>query len=100
MSIVTNIAEAKKKVGTVYPKGCTEFVAQALGKPWKKSDEWTKGDLVSAKGAADGIADGQVVGWPGHVCIKISGGFLNCPGPGQAVKENTNMGQALYKYTY
>jgi cell wall-associated NlpC family hydrolase len=92
---------ARSKIGKVYPLGCTGFVADVLGRPQKHSSQWTRGEPVS-KGD---LGAGDVVGWggsgeAGHVLIYDGSVFLNCPGPGQAVKENGSMGQQLYRMTY
>ena len=96
-----NVATARTKIGKVYAMGCTGFVADVLGVPQKHSSEWTRGAKVSK----DNLNAGDVVGWggngeAGHVVIFDGNKFLNCPGPGQAVKDNTSMGQQLYRMTY
>lgn len=96
-----NVGVARSKIGKVYAGGCTGFVADVLGKPQKHSSEWTRGNAVE-KGQLSG---GDVVGWggngaAGHVVIYDGNKFLNCPGPGQAVKENVSMGQQLYRMSY
>ena len=78
---------ARQKIGKVYAGGCTGFVADVLGYPQKNSSLWTRGEAVSK---AD-LDAGDVVGWggngaQGHVVIFDGNKFLNCPGPGKAVK--------------
>ena len=82
-----NVATARSKIGKVYATGCTWFVSDVLGEPQKHSSLWTRGDKVK-KGDLSG---GDVIGWggdgeAGHVLIYDGNKFLNCPGPGQAVK--------------
>ncbi len=96
-----NAALARTKIGKVYEMGCTGFVADVLGKPQKHSSLWSRGGAVE-KGD---LSAGDVVGWggngqAGHVLIYDGNKYLNCPGPGQAVKENNSMGQQLYRMSY
>ena len=96
-----DVATARSKIGKVYAKGCTGFVADVLGMPQKHSSNWTRGAAVSK----NDLSAGDVVGWggngvAGHVVIFDGNKYLNCPGPGQAVKENNSMGQQLYRMSY
>ena len=96
-----NVATARSKIGKVYAMGCTGFVADCLGMPQKHSSLWTRGEEVEKKD----LSGGDVVGWggdgsAGHVLIFDGNKYLNCPGPGQAVKENNSMGQTLYRMSY
>ena len=96
-----NAATARSKIGIVYAMGCTGFVADVLGKPQKHSSLWTRGAAVDKSN----LGAGDVVGWggngqPGHVLIYDGSVFLNCPGPGQAVKVNNSMGQQLCRMGY
>ena len=97
-----NVATARSKIGVVYANGCTGFVTDVLGLPQKQSSNWKRGAAVSKKD----LTAGDVVGWggngvAGHVVIFDGNKYLNCPGPGQAVKENTSFGdQQLYRMSY
>lgn len=93
-----NVQIARSKIGTVYIKGCSEFVSEVLGKGFSATENWTRGAAVEKKD----LSAGDVVGWggngvKGHVCIWDGSVYLNCPGPGSAVKENNSMGQQLYR---
>jgi hypothetical protein len=101
-----NVATARSKIGKVYATGCTGFVADVLGLPQKHSSLWKQGDAVEKSD----LNGGDVVGWiqrededhdyDAHVVIFDGSKYLNCPGPGKAVKENVNMGRQLYRISY
>ena len=62
--------------GRVYKKGCTEHVAELLGKPQKHSSQWKAGPSVGTDHSS--FNPGDVVGWPpppgkdhGHVAVFI-----------------------------
>ena len=96
-----NAAAARSRIGKVYANGCTGFVCELLGRPQQHSSKWKRG----AKVDKSEMSAGDVVGWggngeDGHVVVFDGDVFLNCPGPGKAVKENNSMGQTLYRMSY
>lgn len=99
MSTVS-VSEAEGKIGDVYERGCSEFIADLLGKPWKAANSYSLGSQVSSSTSA-----GTVVGWHaqeyGHVAVKTSSGYIDCPGAGKAVRRLTSYGdRQLYEMTY
>ena len=89
-------------VGKVYKQGCSGFVCDILGKPWKSADSFTQGEEIGANGKYNAIAD-SVVGFKGHVAIYLGNekGFIDCRGPGEAVRKIKSYGtQKVYYKNY
>lgn len=42
-----NASVAASKIGTVYELGCSEFVADVLGKKQKPTEDYTRGEEVT-----------------------------------------------------
>ncbi len=99
MSTVS-VSSAEAKIGAEYAAGCSGFIADLLGKPQKAANNYTLGAEVTSSTPA-----GTVVGWHaqpnGHVAVKTSSGYIDCPGLGKKVRSLTSYGdRTLYKMTY
>ena len=76
-----DVATARSKIGKVYEKGCSGFVCDVLGKPFKETKKWTQGGAVKKSD----LSGGDVIGWggngvSGHVLIYDGSKYLNCRG--------------------
>src|SRR5262249_25421866 len=88
------VARAKQLLqkGTVYPKGCSDFVAAVLGVKWEDANALMGKNptYVGVNNSYKGLKPGDVVGWPkkgghGHVAIYVGEKdvrFIDVPRPG------------------
>jgi hypothetical protein len=83
----------------VFANGCSEMVRSAYA-AGGISISGTANDIMNNYPAVTDPRPGDIAGWTdspnGHVVIYLSSTkFVNCPGPGQATKYNSNMGHSL-----
>ena len=108
-----NVEEAKSYLQDPdhkFPGGCTEFVAKLLGKPQKKSSQWTTGEYIGTDFSS--LTPGDIVGWPvpagqehGHVAVYIGEAnlkFIDVPGMNKTIRalKRGYGDQGLYKMSY
>jgi len=99
-----NANTAYASVGKVYAQGCSGFVCDLLGKPWKAANSFTQGPSVGANGNYNGLKAGDIVGFAGHVAVyvgKADAKFVDVNGAAGAVRKvNSYGGTTVYKYSY
>lgn len=104
VSAIGDMNYAMSKLGKVYPQGCSGFTADVLHAPFKVAQQYHQGAAIGSNGNYTHITPGHLIGFPGHIGFYLGQPgktFIDCRGPGQAVRTLSSYGaQTVYKYTY
>lgn len=99
-----SVATAKSKVGTPYKQGCSGFVCELLGKPWKSADSFHTGAAIGSAPPYRGVQAGDIVGFAGHVAVYVGEAdlmFIDVNGANGVVRiVKRGYGQEVYKKSY
>ncbi|CAJ0955702.1 unnamed protein product, partial [Mesorhabditis belari] len=92
------------QVGVLFNKGCSGLTAKVLGLPYKTTRYYRYGASIDDYS----LAQGTLVGWPGHVAFYAGGAcgrgceFVNVQGPGHVARCQRSLGSgvrfAYYNY--
>ena len=101
---VVSIPQAKSKIGVTYAQGCSGFVADMLGKPFKMTQHYKQGDYIGKNGVYNNVNPGEIIGYDGHVGIYLGekgAQFIDVNGAGNKVRTLNGYGTTeVYKYHY